>query len=309
MKSMKRFTTRFGFLSIVTFITLLILPQALTLAAGDDSSWKKVEAIFGRTGTYSGSIAKFGFPRTDLKVTLGGVTLKPGLALGSWAAFAGTEESATMMGDLVLLPSEIEGVVDRLEAGGVMISALHNHLLGETPHVMYLHYMGHGNAETLAKALKTALSTTATPLALIPHSDAMKKSASQTIMFDGKKVEEILGRKGSESAGVLSFGFPRVELIRAHGEEIPPLMGTANSINFQDAPEGVATTGDFVLIGSEVNSVIKALRSAGISVTALHNHMLDDDPRLFFLHFWGEGSAVKIASGLRGALDHINLKH
>ncbi|MBZ5554683.1 MAG: DUF1259 domain-containing protein [Acidobacteriia bacterium] len=289
--------------------TLLVLPPALSLAEGEATSWKKVEAVLGRTGTYSGGTVKFGFPRTDLKVTLGGVTLKPGLALGSWVAFTGTEDSATMMGDLVLLQGEIEGVVDRLEAGGVMISALHNHLLGETPHVMYMHYMAHGNAETLAKTLKAALATTATPLALGPHSDAVKKSTAQAIKFDGKKIEEILGRKGSESAGVLSFGFPRAETIRAHGEEIPPLMGTANFINIQDAPEGVATTGDFVLIASEVNPVIQALRSAGISVTALHNHMLDEDPRLFFLHFWGEGPAVRIAAGIRSALDHVNLKH
>lgn len=309
MKSMKKFTTRFGILGFVIFATLSILPRTFTLAAGDETSWKKVEAVFGKTGTYSGGTVKFGFPRTDLKVTLRGVTLKPGLALGSWAAFTGTEDSATMMGDLVLLQGEIEGVVDKLEAGGVMISALHNHLLGETPHVMYMHYMGHGNAESLANALKAALSTTATPLTPGPHSDAVKKPAPQAIKFDSKKVEEILGRKGSESGGVLSFGIPRAETIRAHGQEVPPLMGTANSINFQATGEGVAATGDFVLIGSEVNPVIQALRSAGISVTALHNHMLDDEPRLFFLHFWGEGSAMKIAAGLRSALDRINLKH
>jgi Domain of Unknown Function (DUF1259) len=308
MKSLNKFAMNLHFLNLVILTVLLILPRPLTLAAGDATSWKKVEAILGRPGSPSGNTVRFGFPRTDLKVTRGSVTLRPGLALGSWAAFTGTEDAATVMGDLVLLQSEIEGVIDRLEAGGIMISALHNHLLGETPHLMYMHYMGHGNAETLAKSLKAALSTTATPLTLSPHSDAVKKPIPEVIKFDGKKVEDILGRKGNESSGVLSFGFPRAESIKAHGEEVPPLMGTANSINFQDAPEGVATTGDFVLIAGEVNPVIHALRSAGISVTALHNHMLDDEPRLFFLHFWGEGSAVKIASGLRSALDHINLK-
>jgi hypothetical protein len=308
MKSMNRFTTRFRSLILVTITTLWIVPQTPTRAASNDTSWKKVEAVFGRAGSYSGTTVKFGFPRTDLKVTLGNVTLKPGLALGSWAAFTGTEDSATLMGDLVLLQSEVENVIDRLASGGILISALHNHLIGETPHVMYMHYMGHGTGETLAKSLRAALSTTATPLTLVPHSDAVKKSAADAIKFDVKKIEEILGRKGSESGGVLSFGIPRAETIIDHGNEIPPLMGTANSINFQDAPDGAAATGDFVLVGREVNPVIQALRSAGISVTAIHNHMLDDEPRLFFMHFWGEGSAVKIASGIRKALDQINLK-
>lgn len=275
------------------------------LFAANEISWKKVEAVFGKTGTVTGNVIRIGFPRTDLRVNLGGVAIRPLLALSSWAAFSGSEDSALMMGDLVLLQTEVESVIDHLEAGGVMVTALHNHLIQEIPHVMYLHYMGHGNAEALAKTLKSALATTETPR-VTSSSSAPKKD--EDLLLEVEAIEKILGKKGTVDGGVLTFGFPRAEVITEHGVEIPPTMGLANSINIQNSPDGIATTGDFVLASSEVNPVLKALRSSGISVTALHNHMLDENPRLFFLHFWGTGPAPKIAAGLKKALDQINLK-
>lgn len=299
------------FLLSLFFLIAFLLRSAVPLFTADTAStspWKSVEAVFGKPGSVTGRTIKFGFPRTDLSVTLNRVALKPALALGSWVAFTGSADSSTMMGDLVLLQNEVEPVVDALESGGVLITALHNHLLHETPHVMYLHYMGHGNAETLAKTLKTALSKTSTPLGATGSGKVAIPPQSNPIHFDVKKVESILGRVGAQNSGVLSFGIPRAEPILEHGMEVPTSMGVANSINLQDAPSGVAATGDFVLVASEVNPVLHALRSNGIAVTALHNHMLDDNPRLFFMHFWGQGDATKIATGLKSALEKINIK-
>lgn len=285
--------------SVLELALLLILIPQRTKAA----DWSKVETVFGRKGAVTGSLIKFGFPRSDLHVMIGDVAVQPGLALGSWAALDGSEDSAILMGDLVLLEPEIEPVIDRREAGGVTITALHNHLLQERPQVLYMHYMGHGNAEALAKTLKSALEKTGTPL-----KPPAAKSPVPAVHMNTIKIEEILGHHGTLNGSILSFGIPRAEPIREHGMEVPTAMGVANSINFQDAPRGVAATGDFVLIASEVNPVIRALRAAEISVTALHNHMLDDSPRLFFMHFWAQGPAPKIAAGLRSALDQINLK-
>jgi hypothetical protein len=212
-----------------------------------------------------------------------------------------------MMGDLVLLPIEVMNVMNRLEAGGFVITALHNHLLFENPRIMYMHYMAHGNAETLSKTLKAALLTTGTPLdssSLPPRKKTTRGQGPLPVALIGR----ILARQGSTQGEILSFGFPRAEIIRENGMEIPPFMGIASTINFQSAPGGVAATGDFVLLSSEVNPVLQALQSSGIQVTALHNHMLDESPRLFFMHFWGQGPAETVATGLRKALNRINLK-
>ncbi|MDD5541915.1 MAG: DUF1259 domain-containing protein [Acidobacteriia bacterium] len=287
---------------LILFLCALMVSTAwpLALAAAD---WSKVEVVLGRKGAVSGDTIKFGFPRTDLHVLIGTVALKPTLALGSWVAFSGSEDSAMMMGDLVLLQQEVEPVMDQLQSGGVMITALHNHLLLERPHVMYMHYMGHGKAEELAKTFKAALEHSATPMKA-PAAPA----AEPKVRMSQSKIEEILGQHGTLKGGVLSFGVPRAEPIQENGTMLPPALGVANSINIQDSPKGIATTGDFVLIASEVNPVIHALRSHGIMVTALHNHMLQDNPRLFFMHFWGNGPAGEVAAGLKAALDDVHTK-
>lgn len=254
--------------------------------------------ILGRSGTLKDGVYKVAFPRSDLKVKVDGVEIKPGLALGSWAAFKAAGEHAILMGDLVLLEDEINPVISRLEANGIEVSALHNHLLHETPQVMYLHIMGHGDPQQLARGLKDALALSATPLGK-PAAAQESKSGND----DWRRIEAVLGRKGTAKSGVLQFSVPRQEKINmADGSAIPPFMGTATAINFQESPKGVATTGDFVLVAREVNPVIRALRKAGIQVTALHSHMLDDNPRLFFMHFWGNGDPAILAGGLREAL-------
>ena len=260
------------------------------------ATWTDVATALGRTGAeMPGGVYKVSFPRADLDVVAGGVHVKPALALGSWAAFVRTEHGAMTMGDLVLTEDEVSPVVDALQAGGIEQSALHNHLLGESPRVMYLHFDGHGDEVKLAKALHDALAKTKTP----PPPAASAPPSGAPLSLD-----EILGSAGKLNGVVTQYSIPRKETIKAHGVVIPPAAGVATAINFQPTGENrAATTGDFVLLGSEVNPVIRALRRGGIAVTAIHSHMLDEEPRLFFLHFWGEGDYVRLARTLRRALD------
>ena len=208
-----------------------------------------------------------------------------------------------VMGDLVLTEDEVAPVMAKLQQGGIQITAVHNHILHESPRVMYMHIGGSGNATRLAKAIHDALSATGTPR----ESPA---GSPQKLDLDTAKLDQAMGRKGTDTGGgVYQFGVPRAETIHDHGMTVPPSMGVATGINFQSTGGGkAAITGDFVLLAGEVNPVIEALRDHGIQVTALHSHMLDEEPRLFFMHFWANGDAVKLAQGLRAALDKTNSK-
>jgi hypothetical protein len=273
-------------------------------ASASASNWKQVEEAMGRPGQMQpGDVIRFGMPRKDLHVTLDGVDIKPGLAFGSWVAFKQESGGAMVMGDLVLTEDEVEPVMMKLQEAGIHESALHNHLLGESPHVMYMHIASHGNSVAMAKAIHDAVALTKTP-----GPDAAPAAQSGVELgFDQKQVEQILGRAGKINGGILQFGVPRAETITDSGMTVPPSMGVATALNFQPTGGGkAAITGDFVLIGSEVNPVIKALRLNGIAVTALHSHMLMEEPRLFFMHFWANDEAVKLAKGLRAALDQTN---
>jgi hypothetical protein len=281
------------------FVTNLSAQTAST----DAGQWKDVEAAMGRPGQMQpGDVIKFGMPRKDLHVVLDGVQIKPGLALGSWAAFKKVEGEAMVMGDLVLTEDELEPVMMKLQEEGIRESAVHNHLMGESPRILYMHIASHGNAVEMAKAIHDALALTKTPAP-----DNATPPASQDLGFDQKKVEEALGRSGKVNGGVLQFAVARAEAITDAGMPVPPSMGVATALNFQPTGNGkAAITGDFVLLGSEVNPVIKALRGNGIAVTALHSHMLMENPRLFFMHFWANDDAVKLAKGLRAAVDATN---
>jgi hypothetical protein len=238
-----------------------------------------------------------------MKVTVGDVQVKPALALGSWVAFSKPGAGAMVMGDLVLAEDEVEPVMLALENGGLQVTALHNHLLHESPRVMYMHIGGEGDAVTLAAAIKQAVGLTKTPP---PNPPA---TPPQDLGIDTAGIEQALGHKGKINGGVFQVSVPRAEMISQGGMKIPGSMGLATGLNFQPTGGGkAAITGDFVLIGKEVNPVIRALRKNGIEVTALHSHMLDEQPRLFFMHFWANDDAVKLAKGLRAALDETNSK-
>lgn len=264
-----------------------------------------VDQALGRSGQRAADVYRVGFPRTDLHVVVEGVSVKPGLALGSWAAFSGTDENATVMGDLVLLDSEVNPVMAKLRSAGFEITAVHNHLLGETPHVMYMHYIGHGGAAQIASSLKAALAVSKTPLDK-PAAPAAEPATPPDWV---KTVNDTIGRQGTFRGGVLSFGLARSEAITEGGMTLTSPQGVAESINFQEAGAGkIATTGDFVLTADEVNPVISALEEHHISVTALHSHSLTEQPRLFFMHFWAADNTAAVAAGIRAALSHIAIK-
>ena len=279
-----------------------LLACALFLASpAAAQDWAGVDAALGRTGAEQpGGVHRYGFPRSDLSVTLDGVALKPALALGSWLAFQQTPGGARVMGDLVLLDREVNPVMSQLLAGGLTVTALHNHLLGAAPATFYMHIHGHGDPVALARAVRAALSLTATPLA--PPAAA----APAPLALDTAALDRLLGAAGKANGGVYQYGFPRPEPIEEGGVPVPPAMGLATAINFQPTGPGrAATTGDFVLRAEEVTPVMKALREGGIEVTALHNHLGDERPRLFFMHFWGKGEPAALAATLRKALDRI----
>jgi hypothetical protein len=294
-------------------VVIGLISLALATPAWAAPDWAKVDAALGRPGTpQAGDVHRYGFPRSDLKVTLDGVVIKPALALGSWAAFQPMGDEVMVMGDLVLTQEEVNPVMSRLLASGFTITALHNHLLRSAPATMYLHIGAHGDPVKLAKALHEALAVSRTPLAS-PSRDAQPPSAgagsSLPLDLDTAALDQVMGAKGKVNGGVYQFSYPRAEKLMAGGMPAPATMGTATAINFQPTGGGkAAITGDFVMVAQEVDPVMRALRSNGIEVTALHNHMLDDEPRLFFMHFWANEDAGKLARGLRAALDGMNIQ-
>jgi Domain of Unknown Function (DUF1259) len=284
----------------------ILLAGAPALAFAADDGWQaRVGEALGKTGSAApGGIYRVGLPRTDLKVTLDGVELKPGFALGGWLAFENVGDQGMVMGDLVLTMDEVASVMTKLAAGGINVTALHNHLLRNQPFTMYMHVLGHGDPVKLAAALHTALAESKTPLSAAPSAAA----GPSPIDLDTAAIDQTLGAKGTNNGGVYQFSIPRAEPIKDGGMDVPPPMGSANAINFQPTGGGkAAITGDFVLIAKEVNPVLRALRDHGIEVTAIHNHMLDDQPHLYFMHFWANDDARKLAERLKAALAQINI--
>src|SRR5438128_4125967 len=286
------------------FLGVLVLAAAGGPALAAAPDWKAVEQALGKSGQLqAGDVFRVGMPRTDLSVTVKGVPVKAGFALGSYAAFKQVGDHATVMGDLVLLDREIPAVMSGLFSGGLEVTAVHNHLNEMSPHVMYMHYEGHGDAVQLAKALRQALSASGTPLGGPPATAATGGPA-----LDPKQIEQALGRQGRDiGGGVFQVTVPRAEAITEMGQPLLPAMGVVTVLNFQPTTDGkAAITGDFVLVDREVNAVATALRQHGIDVTAIHNHGLMDTPRLFYMHFWANDDPAKLAQGLKAALEQTN---
>ena len=270
-------------------------------ASAQEIDWKKVDDALGRTAAVSGDVHRYGFPRTDLQVTLDGVTIRPTLALGSWAAFKPMHAGAMVMGDLVLLEAEINPVMAKLIENGLEVTAIHNHVLRSSPLPFYMHIGGHGDPVKLATAIRTALAESKTPL-----TPPAPPATPPAIDLDTAQLDQIIGAKGQANGGVYQFAVPRRDPVSENGTQLTPPgpTGVATAIGFQPTGGGkAAITGDFVLTGEEVNPVIKALRENGIEVTAVHSHMLTEQPRLIFMHFWANDDALKLAKGLRAALD------
>src|SRR5438876_4134242 len=308
---LKRFVLATSISALLTIFVLVACSapqnqnsQSNTQQQAGATDWKPVEQALGKAGSMQpGDVYKVSLPRSDLKVTVSGVELKPALALGSWVAFKKSGDMTTVMGDLVLTEDEVTPVMTKLEEGGVDPTALHNHVLHESPRVMYMHIHAMGDGVKIAKAVHDALALSKTPFAA-PAAAA----PAQELGIDTKQIDQIMGQTGKLNGIVFQYSVPRADKIMDSNMEIPPAMGIAQAINFQPTGGGkAAITGDFVLLANEVNPVIKALRDNGIEMTALHSHMLVETPHLFFMHFWANDDAQKLARGLRAALDKVNV--
>lgn len=292
---------------IIFFVSLPTMAPTQTTGNQKEAAvgeWKTVEDVFGFPGAnLPGGVVRFNMPRKDLHVTIAGTEVKPGLALGAWAAFYHVgKDDAMIMGDLVLTEDEVAPVMKALHDGNVEVTAIHNHLVGESPKIIYIHMGGHGDPVNMARTIKQAVGLTKTPL---PQGGGAKETTD--IGFDVAAVEKIMARQGSVSGGVLHFNVPRAEKLTEEGMITPPSMGAGTAINFQPTGNGrAAIAGDFAMTGKEVGPVMKVLQDNGVQVVALHSHALDDVPRLFYMHFWANDDAVKLAKTLRGALDETN---
>lgn len=292
--------------SAVAAIAALGLLSAAPAGAAEAEWMLRVGSVLGKPGTeMPGGTYRVSLPRTDLKVTLDGVEIKPALALGSWLTFSKPGDHGVVMGDLVLTADEVNPVMSKLAEVGIEVTALHNHLLRSEPITLYMHVLGHGDPVALATAMRTALTASRTPLMGAPPS---AQPAPPITGLDTAMLDRVLGAKGKESGGVYQFSLPRAEPVKDDDMEVPESMGSATVINFQPTADGkAAITGDFVLTGNEVNPVLGAMRRNGIEITAIHNHMLNDHPRLFFMHFWAHDDARRLADGLKAALTGVNL--
>lgn len=285
--------------AIVASAIGFLLPAAIARAEPD---WAQVDAALGRKAAVVGAAHKYGLPRSDLRVTLDGVDIKPGLALGGWIAFEPMAHGAMMMGDLVLTGTEVDPVMRALLANGVQVTALHNHLLRASPATFYMHVAAQGDPDRLAKIVRDALAQTKTPFAA-----PLAAGEAPRLDLDAAQIDDALGASGKNNGGVYQFGIARADPLKAGAATVAPAMGLANAINFQSIGDGrAAVSGDFVATASEVEPLIKVLQAGDIEVTAIHNHMLDDEPRLFFVHFWARDDAVKLARALRAGLDAVH---
>ena len=256
-----------------------------------------IAKAMGKEGELIGEMYKVSFPRSDLTVNVKNVAIKPALALMAWAGFIKSGSTAITYGDLVVLEDELNPVISKLEAGGVEVSAVHNHLLHETPRVMFIHFVGSGNEAEMAKAIRDALALTKSPL-------VSAASEPETKPEIATEIERIIGYRGSMGGDVFHITVPRNEVhVMTMGTMLPGSMGMNTPFNFQLDGKNAAISGDFMLLPAELNPVIRALRANGIEVASIHNHLLDNQPSMVFMHFWAYGDAVSLAKGLKAALD------
>ena len=267
--------------------------------------WAAVDAALGRTGaTQAGGEYRFNMPRSELNVMVDGVQIRPSLSLGSWVAFmpSGGDE-AVVMGDLVLTEEEYNSVIARLQQGGIGQTAVHKHLPEHSPDLWWTHVHGRGDPVQLAQTVREAVALTGTPPTSPPP------ATPPPLDIDTAQIRQILGRAGNASAGTYNVSFPRAETIRAAGIEVPPAMGMATAMNFQPTGGGrAAINGDFSMIPSEVDAVLRTLRENNIEVVSVHNHTSDEEQRIVFAHFWANDDALALARGLRAALDRTNVQ-
>ena len=279
-------------IALISLLGMTLAVPCSSVAA--EADWTAVDKALGKTAAVQGDVHRYGIPRSDLKVKVDGVTIKPALALGGWVAFEPAKDGTMLMGDIVLTENEVTPVMTNLLQSGIEITALHNHLMRSTPATFYMHIRGHGDPAKLAGLVRQALAETKTPFE--PSSTASSQAAK--LDLDTDQLDQSLGAQEKINGGVYQFSIPRKETATENGMPAPAAMGTGTAIK-------AAIAGDFVVTAEELNPMISALRENGIEVVAIHSHMLEEQPRLFFVHFWANDDAAKLAKGLRAALDKM----
>jgi hypothetical protein len=271
-------------------VGILVLWTALPALALDAA---RIGSITGLQPSVSGNVVKVTLPRADLAVRVGGVALQPFQGLTSWAAFQGTDEHAMVMGDLTLAENEVAPTMDAALQSGLEVTALHNHFAFDRPRVMFMHVAGAGDVETLATAVRRTFEARSHPAT--PDEAGIPAPSS----IDAAPLEAILGPSAQTKDGMVKFVFGRTT--SAHGTDMGADMGVSTWAVFAGTPQTAVVDGDFAMLESELQGVLKALRAAGIGVVAIHSHMTGEDPRIMFLHFWGRGPAAGLARGIQSA--------
>jgi len=285
----------------------LALGAAITVAASACAAtdWKAVQDILGRKGEVDESVLRVSFERSDLQVTKDGVPVSADLVFDCWYGFWPMKSGEIMlMGDTCVREDELPAVEKEIHEQGLDLTALHNHLIGETPKIMFLHLSGHGSAADLARKVKAVLARTATPTG--PKPDEAEKEKP-----DWSAITSVLGKPAESEGDIVEYGFKRRDRLTMHGETLPATdaLETTPEVKFQMLKDGRAVTyGEMILTADEVAPVFHVLTENGIEVEALHNHMTGEEPRLFFMHWWAVGKPDALARGVKAALARVSLE-
>lgn len=281
--------------NIAIFVSLSAIAQKVQLL--DTAIIEQTTGVKGKSnhGEY-----KITIPQNDLDVEVDGFKIIPPMGLGTWIAFTPAKDGAMVMGDIVLTENDLKPVQQEVIKQGLTITAIHNHFVRNHPNILYMHIGGSGKADNLAQKVKAILDKVAESRG---HSPSASTVADVPYSIDTKKLDDILGYKGEMSKGVYKYTIGRPDVsLKEHGITVTSFLGFNTWAAFQGSPDHAAVAGDFTMVENEVAPVIKALVENGIEVVAVHNHMVHEQPRIFFLHYWGVGNAEQLAKGLKAAL-------
>lgn len=281
---------------VLASLAVVLMPAGLPAQQG---VWDSVGRALQSSPVQSAAYMRFNFPRRDLTLKIGDVTVSPRLALGGWAGFTGTGQQAMVMGDLVLTLQELLPVEAAIDAQHLSILGVHNHLIGESPTLMYLHFHGTGAAVELAQRLDRVLAKTQTPRGPAPT------AAAAPLAIDTAQVFTTLNAHGTANGNVAQLGFVLIKgNVVMRGDTIPPGLAAGSPVNIQAVTsDRYVATGDFAVYQDRVQPVIDALTGHGITATAVHNHLQSENPPIYFIHFWGDEAPKELLAGIKAAID------
>ncbi|HEU5218175.1 MAG TPA: DUF1259 domain-containing protein [Gemmatimonadales bacterium] len=286
---------------IAVSILLSALPAASALAqVPANPEWARIATILGTTAADGGGYVRYNVPRADLDVHVGTVAISAPFALTSWAGFSGTPDSATVMGDLVVTEAEIQPVLAELDKRQIDVMAVHNHLTGELPHVMYVHFHAYGSATDIARRLEAVLKLTGAPR-------PVAAAHPSPLVIDSGAVFQALGKHGRANGSFAQVSYILVPgAVTMHGHTVVPSLGYGSPVNIvQVSPARAVSTGDFAVTAGQLPRLLHALAQGGITATAVHSHMVGEQPALYFVHFWGDAPLPELLKSLRAAVDAV----